>query len=248
MEYKVNINGIDIVADYDEDNIDNIFIPLLHNLEQLYKKNNKRVLVYIVAPPGAGKSTLASFLEYLSKQIIPNTKLQAIGMDGFHKRQEYLLTYTTIIDNKEIPLVNIKGAPITFDLDSLTNKIKQLKEKDICMWPIYDRLLHNPIEDSIKVDSDIVILEGNYLLLNIDNWNKLSEYADYTISISADENLLRDRLIERKMMTGVSLDKTIEFVDFSDMANVRLCLNNSKKADLQLAIDKLNNKYTINCV
>lgn len=248
MEYKVNINGIDIVADYDEDNIDNIFIPLLHNLEQLYKKNNKRVLVYIVAPPGAGKSTLASFLEYLSKQIIPNTKLQAIGMDGFHKKQEYLLTHTTIIDNKEIPLVNIKGAPITFDLDSLTNKIKQLKEKDICMWPIYDRLLHNPIEDSIKVDSDIVILEGNYLLLNIDNWNKLSEYADYTISISADENLLRDRLIERKMMTGVSLDKTIEFVDFSDMANVRLCLNNSKKADLQLAIDNLNNKYTINCV
>ncbi len=30
-----------------------------------------------------------------------------------------------------------------------------------------DRLLHNPVEDAVKICSDIVILEGNYLLLDM---------------------------------------------------------------------------------
>ena len=55
--------------------------------------------------------------------------------------------------------------------------------------------------------------------------------------MSADEDLLRTRLIERRMKTGVAEDAAIRFVDFSDMPNVRLCLEKSLPADLQLAID-----------
>ena len=63
-------------------------------------------------------------------------------------------------------MVGIKGAPITFDLDKLLRKLKELKEDPVCKWPLYDRLLHNPIEDKITVDGDIILLEGNYLLLD----------------------------------------------------------------------------------
>jgi hypothetical protein len=49
--------------------------------------------------------------------------------------------------------------------------------------------------------------------------------------------MLRERLIGRRMKTGVSRDESIRFVDFSDMPNVRLCLNSSLPADLQLEID-----------
>ena len=86
-------------------------------------------------------------------------------------------------------------------------------------------------------DLDIVILEGNYLLLDMDGWRDLASYADYTISIRADEEMLRERLIDRKMKTGVSRNESIRFVDFSDMPNVRLCLDCSLPADLQLEID-----------
>ena len=100
----------------------------------------------------------------------------------------------------------------------------------------YDRLLHNPVEDAITIDADIVFLEGNYLLLDMEGWRGLSAYADYTISITADEELLRERLVTRRIATGVERKKAEKFVDFSDMANVRLCLEKTMKADLGLAL------------
>ena len=54
--------------------------------------------------------------------------------------------------------------------------------------------------------------------------------------------MLRSRLIDRRMKTGVDRDAAIRFVDFSDMPNVRLCLEKTKAADLQLRIDE-NGEY-----
>ncbi len=236
MVYFANINGIDIRAEFCDDTVRDLFVPLLKELSRMHSEKKSRILVMLAAPPGAGKSTLVSFLEYLAKGIIPDKTLQSIGMDGFHRRQEDLLSNTAIVNGEEIPLVRIKGAPITFDLAGLRVKIKEITEKSVCKWPRYDRLLHNPIEDDITVDADIVLLEGNYLLLNEEGWRTLSLFADYTISISADEELLRERLIARRMATGVNKEDAEAFVDFSDMANVRLCLERSKEADLELEI------------
>ena len=48
--------------------------------------------------------------------------------------------------------------------------------------------------------------------------------------------LLRKRLIERRTKTGVPEEAAVRFVDFSDMPNVRLCLEKTKPADLELMI------------
>lgn len=236
MNYLVNINGIDVNASFSDKTIRDLLVPLLKHLSALHAEKQTRVLAMLAAPPGAGKSTLASFLESLAKGIIPDRQFQAIGMDGFHRRQEYLLSHTICVDGKEIPMVGIKGAPITFDLYAFKKKIAEVAEGQDCKWPRYDRLLHNPVEDAITVDADIVLLEGNYLLLDLDGWRELSAYADYTISLSADEGLLRERLIARRIATGVQKEAAEKFVDFSDMANVRLCLENTGKADLELEV------------
>lgn len=125
-EYNVIINGIEVNARYDEKNINEIFLPLLRDLTDLHRKNRRRVLAFLAAPPGAGKSTLASFLE------------------------------------------------------------------------------------------------------------SLSSYADYTIQVRAEESMLRDRLVSRRIASGHASETAGEFVDFSDMYNASLCLNRSKKADLML--------------
>ena len=66
--------------------------------------------------------------------------------------------------------------------------------------------------------------------------NDDQQYADYMISIRADEGLLRKRLIDRSIKTGVPEEAAVRFVDFSDMQNVRICLGKRKPANLELVI------------
>ena len=93
MNYKTEINGIEVNVDYTNDNIENIFIPILKYAKKLYEEKKKRVLVMLAAPPGAGKSTLLSFLKHLSESNNDLTPITTIGMDGFHRYQDYLLTH-----------------------------------------------------------------------------------------------------------------------------------------------------------
>jgi len=234
IEQKFMINGIAVKARYSERSVNEIFIPLLKHLTDLRREKGRRILVFLAAPPGAGKTTLLTFLEKLSAE---SEAIQIIGMDGFHRRQEYLLSHSVLRDGEEIPMVKIKGAPVTFDLEKLTASVKKISEGENCGWPVYDRLLHNPVEDALLVNCDIILLEGNYLLLDEDGWRDLAAYADYTISVRADRAFLRERLIDRRMKTGVDPETAARFVDYSDMANVRLCLEKTRPADLRLEID-----------
>ncbi len=237
MEYDYNNNGIDIRVTYSDREIDALFVPLLKRLSEMQSKKGSRLLVMLAAPPGAGKSTLAGFLEYLAGETIPDKKVQAIGMDGFHRRQEYLTSHTTDVDGREVLMVEIKGAPVTFDLERLKEKTREVASGKQCGWPVYNRLLHNPVEDAVLVDGDIIILEGNYLLLDVEGWKELSDLADHTVSIKADPELLRERLIKRKVSTGSAVEEAERFVAFSDMANAALCLEKMKPADLELMTD-----------
>ena len=56
------------------------------------------------------------------------------------------------------------------------------------------------------------------------------------IFLRADEKALRRRLVDRKQASGNTLEKAEDFVDFSDMRNVRHCLEKSKQADMTLRI------------
>ena len=236
MNYSADINGITVNAAYSNTIVNEVFIPLLKHLAQLHNVMQRRILVMLAAPPATGKSTLVSFLEHLAKSVIPEKRLQAVGMDGFHLRQSYLLSHTVEVDGKSVPMASIKGAPITFDPDALTRKIAEVAEGNICQWPHYDRQLHDPVDNAITIDADIVLIEGNYLLLDADGWRDLSRYADYTISLTADEEMLRRRLIRRKMKTGMTREDAERFVESSDMRNVLLCLDKTMKADLELSI------------
>ena len=237
IEHSVMINGIAVNARYSRQAVDGIFIPLLEKLTSLRREKGRRILAMLAAPPGAGKTTLLTFLEKLSRGREGIEAIQVIGMDGFHRRQEYLQSHYATRGGNQVAMVKIKGAPVTFDLERLLDSVKRVAAGETCGWPVYDRMLHNPVENAICVDGSIVLLEGNYLLLDEDGWRDLSGYADYTISVRADEAFLRERLINRKKKTGADEETAVRFVDSSDMPNARICLEKSKPADLRLVID-----------
>ncbi len=236
MEYSVRINGIDVSAEYTERAVREIFLPLLRRLTEMRREKGKRLLAMLAAPPGAGKSTRASFLQKLSRECGALEDIQAIGMDGFHRRQEVLQSRFVLRGGNRVSMVEIKGAPVTFDLEKLTESLKKVASGAVCGWPAYDRMLHNPVENAVTVDGGLVLLEGNYLLLDEDGWRDLSAFADLTVSVRAEEEMLRSRLIDRRIKTGVDRERAVRFVDFSDMPNVRLCLAKTLPADVRLRV------------
>lgn len=244
MEYRIEINGIMVNASYLQESVEEIFLPLLRRLTAMQAEKGGRILVMLAAPPGAGKSTLASFLRHLSLTEPGLTPVTVIGMDGFHRYQDYLTSHTTVRDGEEILMVKIKGAPVTFDLDLLKARVARVAAGEVCGWPEYNRMLHNPVEDAVQVSGDIVLLEGNYLLLEREGWRDLKNYADYTIKIMADEEMLRDRLVSRKAASGTDYEAAVEFVERSDLYNARTCLKESQDADLTLYLHS-DDSYTL---
>lgn len=229
------INGLRVCARYSEESVNAVFLPLLRELTQLQQQRARRILVLLAAPPAAGKSTLVNFLQTLSEQTAEVQPVQAIGMDGFHYPQAYLKSHTIQRGGETVPLVSVKGSPPSFDLPGLTARIRRLKQEPVCPWPHYDRTLHDPVEGKIRVTRSIVLLEGNYLLLPLEGWRELKDEADYTIRILAESGDVRERLIVRKMNSGLSRPEAEAFVDRSDLANVRLCAQ-MQPADLTLRL------------
>ena len=54
-EYSALINGIQVHARYTEENVRDIFLPLLRRLSAMQRKKERRILVMLAAPPGAAK-------------------------------------------------------------------------------------------------------------------------------------------------------------------------------------------------
>ena len=242
INMELNINGFDLNARFFKKDIDKIFLPLLKTLFEMKKKKDGRLIVYLAAPPGTGKTALSLFLSRLSETVQNNIIIQSVGIDGFHYPQEYIEKHSVIKNSKAIPMRDVKGSPETFDLNKLTGAVKRLRSNDM-KWPVYDRNLHDVVQDAVLVQSEIVIIEGNWLLLNEAGWNGLQPLCDYSIFITAGENMLKDRLIQRKILGGLSPDRASAFYDKSDRLNIARALKNRLTSDCELNL-ATNGKYS----
>ena len=234
-EYLMKINGFEIKAIYNEETIQNVFLPLLKHLQQLQKQKDERIIVFMAAPPAVGKTTLSQFLEYLSKEEKELTEIEAIGLDGFHYHSDYINTHDAVIFGEKVPMKQVKGCPETYDTEKLRQKLEHIKTEDI-LWPIYDRNLHDVVEDQIKVTKDIILIEGNWLLLNEELWKSMHQFADYKILILAEEEMLKERLISRKEKGGLSREEAESWYENSDSKNVTRVLKDSCLEDLNLLL------------
>ena len=233
MKIELEVSGFKYEAFFSDEGINNIYIPLIKMLSSLSAKKGQRIIIFLAAPPAVGKSTLAAFLEKLSKELENITPIQSLSLDGFHYPNDYLKSNQIIINESEHTLYEIKGMPETYDLKSFISHLKDLKNKDI-RWPIYDRKLHNPVMDIIEVTADIVLIEGNWLLLNEEGWKELKSLCDYSIFIEASEDILKNRLIQRKIKGGLSEEKALEFYERTDKKNVLRVMGNRLTSDLTL--------------
>lgn len=221
--YQFHINGFQVEASYSLAFVQQSVRPLIKEWTKLYQTHGRRIIVFLAAPPAAGKSTLAALFEYVSIHDSSFERIQALGMDGFHHRQSYICSHSVTIDGKEVPMLSVKGSPETFDFHKFYEKIKCLSTTN-CAWPFYNRKLHDVEEDKIDVDANIILIEGNYLLLDEEPWMKLSTLCDASIFIDTTDTAVKQRLIHRKMLGGTLPHAAIAFYEQSERRNIQRIL------------------------
>ena len=189
-------------------------------------EGRKRYIVAIAGPPGAGKSTFAQALLLLLKEKLIQAKI--ISMDGFHLDNSILA---------ERNLLDRKGAPATFDTAGFIHLINRLTNfEDNVVIPEFDRNKDLSIAGSsiISTKDKVLIVEGNYLLINEEPWAELKKSWDQTIFINPGIDTLEKRLLNRWLRHGLDARDAKKRTLSNDLPNARYVLEKSSVSDIQI--------------
>ena len=99
--------------------------------------------------------------------------------------------------------------------------------------PLFDRDLElsRGSADIVQKNNRIIIIEGNYLLLNYTPWNLLKKYIDIFVFLDVEKEILRERSQKRWKYYGLSKKEILKKVK-NDMNSVEIVLQNSNKANI----------------
>ncbi len=183
-----------------------------------------RALLGVVGAPGGGKSTLALAL----RQALTDRGLRTalVGMDGFHIAHRALT---------ELGLVEVKGAPETFDAAGYLALLRRLREPtaEVVWAPEFRREIEDAVQSAVPVAADVqvVLTEGNYLLLD-GPWRPVRDLLDETWYVDVPDATRRRRLAARHRLYGRTEEQAWERTLGSDERNARTVAATRTHADL----------------
>ena len=198
-------------------------IPALYQqrIEQLLT-SGKRCILGLVGAPGAGKSTLAHALAIQWPNVV-----QVVPMDGFHLAN---------IELQRLGRKQRKGAPDTFDAFGFIALLKRLRiqaSDEVVYAPSYERSLEEGVAGAIAVQpsTQLIMVEGNYLLLSDSPWNQVQALLDETWFVDVPRDLRLSRLTQRHQQFGRSAQDAANWVKHTDEPNARRIEAERSKAD-----------------
>jgi len=193
----------------------------------------ERVLLGITGPPGAGKSTVS---EWLVRRL--NAKggpvAAYVPMDGFHLSNLVL---------ESLGLRDRKGSPPTFDAAGFAALLARLRAGG---GPVYAPRFHREIEESIAAEIAVgpevrlVVVEGNYLLLDEPDWRPVRAALHEVWYLDAPDDVLAERLLNRRLLAEPDRDLAQAWLDFNDLPNARLIRTTRARADAVLEVGPLD--------
>jgi len=217
----------------------------------LYFSPHRRVLVVVAGPPGSGKTTIASHIVGLlngevsriaeNEKETPSAFAVAVSVDGFHYTRKYL----DKLPNRDEAYLR-RGAPWTFDVDGIVRLVRTLQEsaavsldaRKVVKAPSFDHALKDPVEDDIQIglETSVIVLEGNYLLLDTEKWREISELADVKVFVDVDVDCARNRVAERHVAAGIedTYLKALARFDGNDALNGDLIRKNLVRYDVRV--------------
>jgi pantothenate kinase len=186
-----------------------------------------RKFLAIAGAPGSGKSTTVEMLLERIEALRPG--LTAIlPMDGFHYDDAVL---------HAMGRRPWKGAPDTFDVGGLASVIQRLSAgTETVAVPVFDRDLEISRGSArlIGPEAELILVEGNYLLLERAPWDQLAPLFDKTVMIEVPEDILAERLRARWLHYNLSEDQIRAKLEENDLPNGRTVISDSRQADFVL--------------
>lgn len=181
-----------------------------------------RFLTALAGPPGSGKSTLAAELV-----AALGAGAKAVPMDGFHYDDAVLVARGAR---------DRKGAPDTFDAHGFLHLLRRLRTEDEVAIPLFDRTLEisRAGADIVGRDDRLLVIEGNYLLLNEEPWPQVAPLVDLTVWIDVPEDELDRRLVARWAHYGKTPTEARAWIDGNDLPNIRRVTRGSRAAEVVL--------------
>ncbi|HXV30809.1 MAG TPA: nucleoside triphosphate hydrolase [Sinorhizobium sp.] len=183
-----------------------------------------RFIVAIAGPPGAGKSTLSDMLAEAIAEA--GARVAVLPMDGFHMDNAVL---------EEKGLLPRKGAPETFDVRAFLATLAAVRADDgEVLVPVFDRSRELAIASAraIGPETRIILVEGNYLLLDEAPWSGLEGAFDYSIFIDPGIEVLEERLLKRWSDHGYDEEVARGKAFGNDIPNARRVVGSHRPADI----------------
>ncbi|WP_426517889.1 nucleoside/nucleotide kinase family protein [Diaminobutyricibacter sp. McL0618] len=174
-----------------------------------------RVVLGIAGSPGSGKTTLAAdIVGALGERGIAAAYLP---MDGFH------LANATL---DALGRHDRKGAIDTFDGWGFVGLLERIHtERDHPVYaPGFDRAVDEPIAGALTIapETQIVVAEGNYLLVDEEPWSRIPSLLAEAWFCAAPEGERMRRLVDRHQRHGRTPAAALAWARDVDGANALL--------------------------
>lgn len=168
---------------------------------------------------------------YLAESLHPSPPV--VPLDGFHLAQ-------AVIDARE--LSGRKGAPETFDGWGFANLVARMTSPagdTVVYAPTFDRSIEEPVAGAIPVGpgDSLVIVEGNYLLLEEPPWDRIRPALDLCVYLELNDDARTSRLVERHVRFGKTRTEAERFVRNSDERNAQLIKATRERADVVIRME-----------
>ena len=152
-------------------------------------------------------------------------------MDGFHYPQAELVRRG---------LRDRKGAPETFDADGYAALLARIRVREQVWAPVFERVVEQPLPEQIAVPAgaDLVVTEGNYLLLDEPRWREVRAQLDAVWHLVTDDAVRLERLVARHVRVRQEPGEAEAWVARVDGANARLVEAAAARADVVLDLSE----------
>lgn len=194
--------------------------------------------VGIAGGPGSGKSTIATEIARRLNEICQDSTI-VVGMDGWH------IPLNELIHKHGEEGVKRRGAPWTFDVDSMVVELQTAKRNGQASLPVYSREISNPVHGGITISRHhrIVFVEGLYVLMKDDTkWCRLYDLWDETWFVECPSRKEQvERLVSRSLKTwskykeeiwGPAEEGARKRTNYNDLPNMDLVAPTKQYADV----------------